>query len=63
MALSFASAVRGSLDGKKSYLLAGLAVVYAVAGFFLDKVQSEEVVKIVWFALFGSALRAGVGKK
>lgn len=50
------------LAGKKAYILATLAVIYAISGYITGNLDSQASLDIVWMALFGSSLRAGVAK-
>lgn len=51
----------GILKGKKTYITAGLAVVYAVSGYFLGEMTWAEVMPWVMGALGGASLRNSVG--
>lgn len=48
------------LTGRKTYLLALAGVVYALLGYFLGKLTSEEASQALWAALTAAALRAGM---
>lgn len=50
------------LDGKKTYVLAALAIVYAVAAVALGKLSGNEAVEVIFAALGGAALRHGISK-
>lgn len=50
------------LSGKKTYLLAIAAIVYALAGFVTGNVAGDEAIRIIWEALTAAAIRAGVSK-
>ena len=55
----------GILSGKKTYILGGLAILTAVAGFLTGEQDITTTVNAVWEALVGAgliALRAGVAK-
>lgn len=50
------------LQGKKTYLLAAAAIVYAIAGFYLGQFDAQTALQMVWAALTTGALRAGIAK-
>lgn len=51
------------LKGKKTYLLAFAAVVYAVSGWYLGKFDTQAMIDMLWAALTAGALRAGITNK
>ena len=51
------------IQGKKTYIVAGLMCIYAVVGYFLGKETPDELVKMILEALAVAGLRAGIAKK
>ena len=49
-------------SGKKTFLVCGVTLVYAVVGWYLKKLGAEEAVNLVLAALGGASLRAGMQK-
>ena len=48
------------LSGKKTYLVTAVMIVYAVAGFFLGKMDANSSVQMVFEALAVAGLRNAV---
>ncbi len=48
------------LSGKKTYILAGVAIIYAVTGYFLGHTDANTTMGMVWAALTAAALRGGI---
>ena len=51
---------RGALKGRKTYVLALLAVATALAGWLVDTVSAEEAMKMAWAGGVAAALRHAV---
>ncbi len=51
------------LDGKKTFLVCGLMVVYALLGLFLGDMGQQEAVKLLLEAGALAGLRVGINKK
>lgn len=51
------------LKGKKTYAIASVMVLYAVAGVFLDKMTTVEAMDLVLQAMAFAGLRMGMAKK
>ncbi len=50
------------ISGKKTYLVVGGAIIYAVLGWYIGDLSSQEAVKLVMGFLGLGTLRAGVAK-
>ena len=50
------------LKGKKAYLLGIAAVIYALLGVYLGKIDPATALDMVWAGLTAMAIRAGVSK-
>lgn len=50
------------LDGKKAYLLGLVAIIYALSGLYLGKIDSATAMDMIWAGLTAIALRAGIKK-
>ena len=48
------------LNGYKTYILAGLALVYAISGFFTGHIDANTAVETVFAALGAASLRHGI---
>jgi len=48
------------LEGKKTYILVLVALVYAVSAFFTDNISGETAVQEIWTALTVAGLRNAV---
>jgi hypothetical protein len=48
------------LKGKKSYFLGLAAVIYALAGWYLGKIDPTTALDIIWAGLTAVAIRAGI---
>ena len=48
------------LKGKKTYFLAALAVIYAIAGFYTGHLDSTTAISTIWAALGAAGLRNGL---
>ncbi len=51
------------LNGYKTYALAVLAVVYAVAAYYTGHISQPVMLQEIWAALTASALRHGISTK
>jgi hypothetical protein len=51
-----------ALRGKKTYLLAFAAVVYAVAGYASGNLDAKSAMDVVWAALTSASMRAAISK-
>ena len=51
------------LNGKKTYILGSLGVVWAVYGWAMGYIQTEMAQGVIWASLTSMAMRAGVAKK
>lgn len=51
-----------SLSGKKTYIIAGLMVIYAVSGYLLNDLSQAQAMSLILQALAISGLRNGVGQ-
>ena len=51
------------LTGKKTHIVAGATVLYAILGVVLGYVDQETAIQLISMALGFSALRAGVANK
>jgi hypothetical protein len=45
------------LQGKKTYILMGCAIIYAICGFISGNLNSGDMINIIWVALSGAAVR------
>jgi len=52
-----------TLEGKKTYIIAGITVLYAILGVYLKLVPLDDAITLVLGALGLSALRSGVAKR
>lgn len=50
------------LKGKKTYILVALGVVYAVSGYYTGNLDGQAALEIIWVALMGGTVRAGIAK-
>ena len=50
------------MNGKKSYLVAAVAILYAISGFFFGALDANAAVQIVIAALGLSSVRHGISK-
>lgn len=50
------------LQGKKTYILAFLGIVWAVSGYFTGHVDSNTAMEAVWIGLMAMTGRAAVSK-
>jgi len=48
------------LEGKKTYFLCILAVIYALSGYFTGHFDMQTALDMVWVALTGSAMRSAI---
>lgn len=49
-----------ALKGRKTYILALAAILYALLGIYLGKIGSAEALDMVWTALTAAAIRNGI---
>lgn len=52
--------MRGSLAGKKTYLVAGLAVLGAAIGYLTGDLTEWQALQAIGGAIFASTLRSGI---
>jgi len=50
------------MNGKKTYLVAGVAILYAISGFFFGALDANAAVQIVIAALGLGTVRHGISK-
>lgn len=50
------------LEGKKTYILGFLAILYGASGYYLGQLDSNTALQFVWGGLTSMALRAGISK-
>jgi len=50
------------LEGKKTYLLGVVGVVWAIAGWLLGNLEPQSAMEVAWAALTAMAVRAGIKK-
>ena len=48
------------LDGKKTYILAGVTILYAIFAFLTGNIDGNNAVELIMGALGGAALRNGL---
>jgi len=48
------------MQGYKTYILALVAVIYAIAGFYSGHIAGQDAVNMMWAALTAGALRHGI---
>lgn len=51
------------ISGKKTYIISGLMLVFAISGLITGQLQQQDAVALILQALGLSALRAGVASK
>lgn len=50
------------INGKKTYILASLGIIYACAGYFTGHIGSQEALGVIWASLTTMGLRHGISK-
>lgn len=48
------------LQGKKSYILGILALLYGISGYYIGQLDSNTALQFVWGGLTAMAIRAGI---
>ncbi len=48
------------LKGKKTYILAGVGVIYAASGWYLGKIDTQTMLEMAWAAMAAGTIRAGI---
>ena len=52
----------GALKGKKTYVVAAMGVLTAVAGLLTGDISPQQAIQLGWEATMGATLRAGIAK-
>ena len=52
-----------NLTGKRTYILGGVAVVWAVVGYFMGYLPLEQAQTYLWAGLTAMGLRAAISNK
>lgn len=50
------------LSGKKTYIVAGLSLVYAAIGWYLGHLSTDQAIQIAQTGVIGATLRDGIKK-
>jgi len=50
------------INGKKSYILAGLGVIYALTGFFTGHLDGQGAIDIIWTSLGLATIKHAISK-
>ena len=51
------------LEGKKTYIVAGLAVTYAISGFLTGHIDQQGAIEMILAAVGGMTMRSAIEKK
>jgi len=53
---------REALAGKKTYIVGAAGILGAIAGWVSGSLTSDAAIKLIWEAILGMTIRAGVAK-
>jgi type IV secretory pathway VirB2 component (pilin) len=52
-----------SFKGRKTYSLAVVAILYALAAWYLGKIDSQQAIAEIWAAITAAAIRHGISNE
>lgn len=56
------SNIIGTLDGKKTYIVAGLTILYAIVGLLIGQLQVSQAIELILAGLGGIGIRSAISK-
>lgn len=56
------SNIIGALDGKKTYIVAGLTILYAIVGLLIGQLQVSQAIELILAGLGGIGIRSAISK-
>lgn len=54
--------MRNLLNGKKTYIVSGLGIIYAAIGWYLGNLEPEVAQRMIWEGLAFIFMRVGIAK-